>query len=453
MNNYQFNDIFSWSKNKHTLRFGGEVIRRQRNKLQSSALHGILNYGPIYSTNPASPSGTGNSLADLLLGAPSGGNIAYVTGTVGLRRTDYAAFLQDTWKVTQNLTITLGLRYDYFQGYPGSEVADRIAYFLPGSNGGGVYQVGTGPVPAGSGVNGDWNNFGPRVGLAYRIGPRTAIRAGAGTMYSPDPGLTLGDGNPPFAGSVAFNNDQGDYFGARRTSDGFTRPQGVVFSPLGAALTGQDPNMRTPYANQWNVTIERELPAQVLLTAGYVGTSGKKLLLEPNLNQPAPGPGSIASRRPYPLYGDITWNEGSNSSIYNSLQLTAEKRLAHGVQFLASYTWGHALDYGSFVGGRQSFNNLAAERGSSDTDVRHRFVLSGLWELPFGRGRALGRNMPRLVDAVAGGWQINSIVSLYGPSVYSDLGSKYPERERFTASRPHWRRSTPFRPANNCTLV
>ena len=411
MNNYQFNDIVSWTKGKHSLRFGGEVIRRQRNKLQSSALHGILNYGPIYTTNPVSPAGTGLSLADLLMGAPASGNIAYLTGTVGLRRTDYGGFVQDTWKVTQTLTVSLGLRYDYFACYPSCEVHNRMAYFRPDL--GGPFSVGSPQLPWGSGVAPDRNNFGPRVGIAWRLGARTVIRSGFGTMYSPDPGLVLGDGNPPFSGAVAFANDQGDFNGARRTSQGFDRPAGIVFSALGAALTGQDPNMRTPYANQWNVNVEHELPGNVLLTAGYVGTSGKKLLLEPNLNQPLPGPGSVASRRPFPLYSDITWNEGANSSIYNSLQLSAEKRLAHGIQFVGSYTWSHAIDSGTFVGARQNFQNLAAERGNSDTDVRQRFVLSGFWQLPFGRGRTFGKNLPRAVDLLAGGWQLNTITSLY----------------------------------------
>jgi hypothetical protein len=411
MNNFQFNDIVSWTRNKHSLRFGGEVLRRQRNKLQSSALHGIINYGPIYSTNPAAPAGTGLSLADLLLGAPSGGNIAYLTGTVGLRRTDYAAFIQDTWRASQNLTVTLGLRYDYFSCFAGCEVANRMAYFRPDL--GGPYKVGSSQIPWGSGVKPDRNNFGPRIGLAYRLGARTVIRSGFGLMYSPDPGLTLGDGNPPFSGSVAFTNDQGNFAGARRTSQGFDRPAGVVFSALGAALVGQDPNMAIPYANQWNLNLQHELPGKVLLTTGYVGTSGKKLLLEANLNQARPGPGAVASRRPFPLYGDVTWNDGPNSSIYHSLQLSAEKRLSHGVQFVANYTWAHGIDSGGFVAGRQDFLNLKSERGNTDTDVRHRFVVSGFWQLPIGRGRAVGHNMPRGLDLLAGGWQLNSIASLY----------------------------------------
>lgn len=130
-NNYQVNDSVTWIKGSHTVKLGGQMLRRQENMLQLNNLHGILNFGPIYSTNLTSPSGTGSSLADLLLGAPSDGNIAYVNGTTGYRRTDYGAFIQDTWKVTASLTLNLGLRYDAFPGYPWVEVDNRMAYFRP----------------------------------------------------------------------------------------------------------------------------------------------------------------------------------------------------------------------------------------------------------------------------------------------------------------------------------
>lgn len=410
LNSFQFNDIVSVVTGKHTLRMGGEYLRRHRNKFQSSAIHGILNLGPIYSTNPASPAGTGISLADLLLGAAASGNIAYLNGTVGLRRTDYALFIQDTWKLSNALTLNIGLRWDYFGDYPSSEVADRIAYFRPDLNG--VFGVNTAQIPWGAGVSPDRNNIGPRIGLAYKLNEKTVVRAGWGLMFSPDPGATLGEGNPPFAGSVAFTNDQFNYAGARRLSQGFQRPT-TDFSPIGSALAGVDPYLQAPYATQFNFTVARDLPSRILLTTAYVGTTGRKLQLQPNLNQARPGPGTVASRRPYPLYNDISWVESSGASNYHSLQMTAEKRLSGGVGFLASYTWSHAIDNGSYVASRQDFNNLRAERGNADIDVRQRFVLSGMWEVPVGRGRTLGKSMPKMLDLLAGGWQINGIASLY----------------------------------------
>ncbi len=411
MNNYQVNDILSWTKGKHSLRFGGEVVRLQKNNFQSVTLHGSYDFGPIYTTNLASPSGTGLSLADLLLGAPSNGNISYPFGTVGFRRTNYAMFVQDTWTVTSALTLSLGLRYDYFACYPFCEVDNRMTYFRPDL--GGPFNVASPQIPWGSGVKPDRRDIGPRVGIAYRIASRTVIRSGFGLMFSPDPGLTFGNQNPPYSGAIAFNNDQGNFGAARNLEQGFTIPASAIFSPLSAALIGQDPNMKVPSASEWNLSLQRELSAGILVTAAYVGTSGKHLLLEPNLNQPVPGPGAITSREPFPLYGPITWNEGPNSSHYNALQMTAEKRFAHGLQFVANYTWSHGIDYGTFVGAPQNSLNLAAERGNFDTDVRQRFVLSGSWQLPFGKGQPLGNHMTRALDLIAGGWQFNTIASLY----------------------------------------
>lgn len=341
---------------------------------------------------------------------PQSGNIAYLTGTVGLRRTDYALSLQDTWKLTPALTLNLGLRYDFFSSYPSIEVAGRMSLFRPDLNG--VFTVGSSEIPYRAGVRPDLNNWGPRAGLAYRLGSATVVRAGYGLMYSPDPVMTVGDGNPPFAGSVAFSNNQFDFTGGRRLSQGFDRPAGVVFSAVGATPLGIDPNLRSPYASQWNLNIQRFIPRGVLLTAGYVGTSGKKLQLQPNLNQARPGPGAVAPRRPFPLYENITWVEGASSSIYHSLQVSTERRMAQGVGFLASYTWSHAIDYGSFVGSRQNTLDLRAERGNSDIDVRQRLIVSGMWEVPVGRGRMVGRSMSRVTDLLVGGWQINAIVSL-----------------------------------------
>jgi len=205
----------------------------QENILQLNNLHGILNFGPIYTTNPASPSGTGNSLADLLLGSPADGNIAFVTGTTGYRRTDVGIFAQDTWKVTNALTVNLGVRYDAFPGYIWSEVNNRMAFFRPDL--GTTATVGTSVAPDRSGARNNWNNVGQRIGLAYRLGTNTVVRATYGLFYSPDPvpPTELGGVNPPFVGSVSFTNNQADFSGARTIPQAFLRPSGATFSPNG----------------------------------------------------------------------------------------------------------------------------------------------------------------------------------------------------------------------------
>ncbi|MDQ6759269.1 MAG: TonB-dependent receptor [Acidobacteriota bacterium] len=421
-NNFQFNDAVTWIHGSHTLKFGGEVLRRQENLLQLNNLHGILNFGPIYTTNPASPSGTGNSLADLLLGTPSDGNIAFVTGTTGYRRTDFGVFAQDTWKISPALTLNIGIRYDANPGYLWEEVNNRMAYFRPDL--GTTVTVGTNGEPR-SGTRSKWNNVGPRIGLAYRLGPNTVIRAAYGLFYSPDPvpPTELGDVNPPFVGSVSFTNNQGDFLGARSAAQAFVRPAGVTFSPIGAALKSIDFNLGIPTASQWNFSVEHNLPGQILWSTAYVGTSGKHLILEPNINQPAPGPGAAASRRPYPLYNNITYVESAGSSVYHSLQVSAEKRMTGGLQFLSSYTYSHAIDNGGFLSAPQNLYSLADERGNSDLDLRQRFILSGTWEIPFGHKRKFGSSLNRAADLAVGGWRLNAIASFYSGLPFTPTSS------------------------------
>jgi hypothetical protein len=411
--NYVWSDAFTWIHGAHTFKFGGEIGRRRYNLFQYNDLHGTMNFGTLYTSNPATPAGTGIPFAEVLLGVPQSGVIAYVTGTRGYRRTEYSGFAQDTWKVNNALTLNIGLRYEIFDSYPWTEVGNRMSNFVPERNG--VFVVGSPELPSKSVTNTDFTNVGPRFGFAYKLGARMVLRGGYGLFYSSEavPATSLGGNNPPFVGSVAYNNNQNDFAGARRASQGFDRPAGVTFSPIGAALQSIDPNFRSPYAQQWNFGIQRDLPGQILFSTSYVGTSGKKLVLAMDLNQPRPGPGAVAPRRPYPLYNSISWVESGGSSIYHSLQVSAEKRMTTSLGFLASYTWAHGIDNGDFLASRQNLYDLAAERGSGNTDLRHRLVVTSMYALPFGRGQRYLSAAPGWADAVIGGWQVNGISNIY----------------------------------------
>jgi outer membrane receptor protein involved in Fe transport len=417
--NYQFNDALTWVKAAHTFKFGGEIGRRRYNLFQDNNIHGEFNFGPIYTTNPAAAAGTGISLADLLLGRPASGIIAYVTGTKGYRRTEYGLFAQDTWKITSYLTLNFGLRYEMYPSYPWIEVGNRMSYFRTDS--GTVWPVASTQIPERSGTRSDWNNFGPRFGLAWKVGPTTVIRSAWGLFYSAEsiPATSLGGSNPPFVGAFAYNNDQFNFQGARRAGQGFDRPPNLEFSPIGAALQAIDPDLRTPYVQQWNLGVQQSLPARFVLNVSYVGTAGRKLILTPNLNQARPGAGAVAPRRPWPLYNNIAWSEAGGSSNYHSLQASAERRLSGGLTLQVAYTWAHAIDNGNFVAGRQNLYNLAAERGNGDFDIRHRLVVTNTWQLPFGRGRRYGSSMPRALDLIAGGWGVNGISSFYSGLPFS----------------------------------
>jgi hypothetical protein len=401
-NNFQTEDVFYWTRGAHSLRLGARLDRRQYNAFQSSAIRGIQNFTGVYSNNPASPAGTGNSLADMLLGAPIGGNIIILEGIRGFRRWELGGFIQDDWKVSPKLTLNLGLRYELYPQYPWVEVGNRQSVLLLPSQQ--LVQVGTNGVSR-SGAKIDKNNFAPRIGLAYRVADKTVLRAAFGVYYAA-PQFEINRNlaiNPPFAGSYTFSNNQLDFPGARKVEQGFERS----FTAAGATIRGLQNNLAMPYVEQWNVNLQRQLPFNTLWTVAYVGTKGVKLRDEIDLNQPRPGPGAVASRRPYPVFSGIINTAFLAGSSYHGLQSTIEKRYAKGLSFLASYTWGHAIDdSGVFGGDHQDMLNLRADRGNSPYDVRHTFMYSFNYELPF------GRDQHGLSAALVRGWQMNGILRL-----------------------------------------
>jgi hypothetical protein len=322
--------------------------------------------------------------------------------------------VQDAWKLTPALTMTWGLRYELFPSFPWVEVYDRQANFLPSL--GDVFVVGSPQVPRRSATTNDLNNLGPRLGFAYKVGNRMVIRAAYGIFYSGEsvPETNLPGVNPPFTGSVAFVNNQADFTGARRLAQGFPLPQTTLYPTEGAQLFSIETEFALPYTQQWNFGIQRQLRSDLLFSSNYVGTKGTSLLLSPNINQPRPGPTAVAARRPYPRFNNIREVASAGSSTYHSLQLTVERRMRAGLSALTSYTWAHSIDNGNFIADRQNLYDLRSERGNSDTDLRHRLVVSYTWELPFGRGRKWLSGMGRAGQTVIGGWQANGIFSVYG---------------------------------------
>ena len=409
--NLQFSDNFNYVKGRHTLKFGGEVLRRRYNAFQSSVLRGFMSFNGAYTQNPASPGGTGFGGADILLGKPINGNIRFLNGTRGFRRTELSFYVQDIFKVTNKLTLTMALRYENYLGWPWTEVNNRQYQFVPDQED--VIQVGTGVVPWRSGIASDNNNLAPRVGLAYRVTGKTVFRAAYGVYYSaPQLDVTRNLGaNPPEFIVSAFSNSAFDFEGARPLSQGFDRPpQGSIEGELRAIQFGS----RTPYTQQWNAAIQQQLPANISFTVAYVGTKGTKLQGFPNANQPVPGTTAIAQRRPFPRFNTIRMVQTRFGSSYHGLQLTAERRFSQGVSFQAAYTYSHTIDNIGQFGGVTDIRNISLDRGNAGFDVRNRFVVSWLWELPFRASGALNH--------LVGGWQINGIGSFYDGLKFSPGG-------------------------------
>jgi hypothetical protein len=253
--------------------------------------------------------------------------------------------------------------------------------------------------------------------------PRTVVRGGAGIFWN-----TPGHGgnalrlhrHVPFGPIYSFN--PGNQFVSRRVSDGFPEipPLDVTRAdnPIGSVI-GVDPDYKPGYAQQYNLTVEHELPASLLLKASYVANIGRQLDTAYNLNQAVPGPGAVNNRRPFfavrPTLADVTWAVSDGTASYHALQIGAEKRLTHGATGLVSYTWGHSIDTvgQSFGGGAdgplpQDPRDRANDRGSSPFDIRHRLTVAGTYVLPFGPG---GRwlNGGGAMAAVLGGWQVNGL--------------------------------------------
>jgi len=406
---YQWDDNFTKIRGKHTLKFGAQARRLPYNAVQSNTPRGALTFPAFYTTNPAAPNGTGLGAAELLLGRPGSGNIAYVAGTRGLRRTELGFYAQDDIKVSSRLTLNLGLRWEDYMGWPWTEVADRMYDFLPATQT--VAQVGSNGIPR-SGVNGHNRNFGPRLGLAWRPVDKMGLRMGYGIFYSaPQLDVTRNlVANPPEGISTSFTNNQFDFANARPASAGFIRPP--TGSLTNAALNYMDPNSPTPYTQQWNVSLQRQLPLAMGLTLAYVGTKGTHLEARPDINQPVPGTTPIASRRPYPLFQGILTSENVDNSIYNGLQVTLERRVSSSLSMLVTYTYSHVIDVSSAdFGAWQNAYNRNMDRGNADFNAPHRFIASWTWALPI---HTAGRLKPLL-----SGWALNGIVSLYNGLPFS----------------------------------
>jgi hypothetical protein len=326
-----------------------------------------------------------------------------VEGTRGLRRTELDGYAQDDIKVSSKLTVNLGLRWEDYIGWPWNEVANRMYDFVPATQT--VAQVGTNGIP-GSGVYAHSHNFGPRAGLAWQPVSKTVLRAGYGIFYSaPQLDVTRNlVSNPPEGISTSFTNNQFDFADARTAAQGFIRP--AMGSLTNAALNYVDPNSPTPYTQQWNVSLQRELPLSLSLTVAFVGTKGTHLEARPDINQPVPGTSPIASRRPYPLFQSILTSENVDNSIYTGMQVTLERRMARSLSMLLTYTWSHSIDVSeSDFGAWMNSYNRNLDRATSGYDVRRRFAASWTWALPFHGGRR--------ANLLVGGWQVNGILSLF----------------------------------------
>lgn len=429
----------------------------------------------------------GQQTASFLLGQPTGGFIDRNAARANQSLYN-GMYVHEDWKVNQRLTLNLGLRYEYegatterynrnIRGFDTTvaspvETAAKAAYATTP-----IPELAAAAFNVKGGLtfldsnnrafwNADKNNFQPRIGAAFKLNDKTVLRGGWGIYTVPF--ITAGIQQPGFSlpTNIVPSADAGLTFQSNLANP---FPTGVTVPPGAGAgistLLGQNiptflpPNVSNTQAQRWEFGVQRELPGQWLLEASYVGNRGYQLvigtnnlnavpakflatsrqrddavinLLSANVTNPFRGimpsanlNGTAISRaqllRPFPSFGTITTIRNDGSSDYHGAQFKLEKRFSGGYTVLTSYTWSKFQVRDSFL----NEVDTTFERRLSDADVPHRLVVSGIWELPFGRGRHFGKDMNRAADLLIGGWQFAGIWNLQSGWIPQNMGNVY----------------------------
>jgi hypothetical protein len=440
----QISDTFTLTTGHHTWKLGGEVRPEHFSIYEPADPRGSMSFTHVYTDNAGDPGSGGNSLAALLTGQPSGGNINNLNNIDYYRHT-YALFAQDDWRILPQLTLNLGMRYEFFS--PVYSKNNAQANFNPITGQLDIPKesnvtltptlAGTLPVNHNASnalISSDYKDFGPRVGLAYNATKRFAIQSAFGVFFNgdeagpysnPSPGF-----NPPYFISQTFAAPCGlpSYSeaencavpGISTLSQGF--PANSLTDPNTPTLFALDPSLRMPYVMQWHLTNQFQLTDKMMLEVAYVGSKSDRsyIYLNANQAQPTADPSApTAPRRPFPYVdAPIGYLKSAGSSNYNGLQTSFQQRLNNGLQFIVNYTYSKSLGNASSADlGSQNndgFRNSLypnREYGPLDFDVRNRFVASFLYDLPFGTGHRFATHVP-VIDHVIGNWNWSSIVTL-----------------------------------------
>lgn len=426
LHNMMFTDAATILKGKHTIKFGGEYRRQHVYRDSSRHSRGRFNFDTRFTAEKpnsgASRGSTGNGLATMMLGWVTGGTYGNNQGEE-VFVPYYGFFVQDDVKLTNRLTLNLGLRYELFSlaHFPDAQnqqvarwltapfnvpsLADeRIVYPKSSSDTGG---------------ENDRNNFAPRVGLAWSLNDKTVIRTGAGIFYG-EPNSLSTEGANFRAGApkhteitIQSNNVSTPVF----VRDGFPAFDNTEIRD-GVAMYAFPERRRNLQAYQWFLDLQRTLPGDTLVTLGYAGTNTQNLFAQINVNQPFTPSATIPANQRLirPQFSSVTWHDTFLRANYNALTAKVEKRFSKGLTYLASFTYSKNIDQGNedlFDGGQGAVNpyDLAPERARSNLDRTLGFISSVVYQLPFGRGQRYLQSGP--VSWVLGGWQLGGIVSLY----------------------------------------
>jgi hypothetical protein len=435
-NAYQLNEAFNYTKGTHNMAFGAGIAYHRVTEQNSNAgAVGSLSFQPTYtaqltanSAGVTSPvSSTGSAFADFLLGLPFSGS---VNGFQPLhyRYTDYYPYFQDSWRITPNFTLNYGLAW-YFSSIPNPQGADALLSHSFDFSTGLLKYSALGQVSP-QVIKNDHNNFMPRFGFAWSPGSahNTTLRAGVGMYYAQ---LGLNDiqyaaAAPPFTTSVSFTNNRNSNLPANSFGNGVfpviplpsLNSSFAANLPAGFSITAIDPNSRTPYQTQWNVSLQRLIGKNDLIQGDYIGNSGHKGTNRYEADQ-CPFRSDLFcdnTLRPYQRYSAISYVTYNTNTSYEAMLLKYQHQFSDGLTVLANYTFQKALSDAFEPNGpavnTQISGCRSCDKGPLAYSIPHSFVISTVYDLPFGRGRRFGANVSRPLDTALGGWRLTVIGNL-----------------------------------------
>ncbi len=421
---------YSWIKGAHTLKTGYEYQSINTEVDDVNPKYGLDTYGGQFS-RPAGAAANAAvyNLADFMFGARNVYDLVNPF-VFDLRQRMHFGYLQDDWKVAPNLTVNMGLRYEF--GTPQWEKGNNLTNFDPATRT--LLQATDGSIYDRTLVEPDRNNFAPRVGVAYSVTPRTVIRSAYGMSYihfNRLGGENLLSFNGPHVVPISINQqpsqglctaNQAPTTCFRTTQQGY--PQGLNvpanYNPLNGRVNHIPRDLNTGYVQSWHVTLQRELLSNLLVDVAYIGNKSDDLMILADLNQARPNnPGEntlLQLRRPIQGYQFIQTAFDGGRADYRALQVKVERRWSGSLYLLNSFTWSRARDNASGHletangdNSRVNYANIAGEFGLSGYNQPLNNTTSVVWELPFGEGRRFGNAMPPIVEALVGGWRLTAI--------------------------------------------
>jgi hypothetical protein len=420
----------TWTKThgNHTIKWGGEMRRIRDDLLQTQTVNprGRYQFSTAQTSNKVDPTSFTNSFASFLLDVPSNVGRDYPEIFPAYRAWQFFGFVQDKWVVTPKLTVDIGLRWEF---YPPAKPAHTAGFsqFNPVNDT--LMIAGVGGNPLDLGLHTNWHDFGPRLGIAYRINEMTVIRTGFGMSHSPFPDNTYAYNYPVKQNNVFSQLSTCSICGVvlpdgRPASfqNGFP-PFAAVVIPSNGIIAKPDPNQtyffvnplfREPYVEAWNFAVQRSLPHNLVLEVAYVGNHGVDQPAVYNLNASTTLGANQPGQPLFAAYGQKASVEDryvGYSSMYHGLQTKLDKRFSNGFAMTTSYTFSKAMGIQSEDAGLDFYINARRNWRKLDFNRTHTFAQSYVYELPFGKGKRFVQNGAG--SWILRGWQVNGILTIY----------------------------------------